>query len=75
MTSVKMMTSNLHFLPICETCRNTGRKAVRRKAINITVVDYIVCPECKNYEAFYKSTEKMKDKKEGELIIISFPRN
>jgi hypothetical protein len=66
-----MKNFNVHELPICKSCRNTGRKSVKRKAINISVIDYIVCPECKNYEAFYKTTEKMKDKKDGIVINLN----
>lgn len=66
-----MMSSNIHELPICKSCRNTGRKAVRRKAMSIMVVDYIVCPECKNYEAFYKTTEKMKEKIDAIILNLN----
>lgn len=66
-----MNSDNLHELPICKSCRNTGRKAVRRKAISIMVIDYIVCPECKNYEAFYKTTEKMKEKVEAIIFNMN----
>jgi len=65
--------NNLYSLNICTACKNTGRKAIKRKAITITVIDYIVCPICKNYEAFYKTTEKMKDKKDCEVITLMNP--
>lgn len=61
---------NVYSLPICTSCKNTGRKSVKRKTTSINVIDYIVCPDCKNYEAFYKTTEKMKDKKDGDVIYL-----
>jgi hypothetical protein len=64
--------SNIFPLPVCKACKNTGRKAVKRKTLNISVVDYIVCPVCKDYEAFYKTNEKMINKEDGVLITGLF---
>jgi hypothetical protein len=70
---MKDSSDNLFHLDICTDCKNTGRKAVKRKTISIKVIDYIVCPKCKNYEAFYKSSEKPLNES-GEVIQVNFPQ-
>lgn len=66
--------TNVIKLPVC-SCKNTGVKAVKRKSIGLHIVDYVLCPFCKDWEAYYRTLEKMKDKDKRAEVIKLFAQD